>query len=83
MSFISANEKNYKRYNGPHGRFYPIQSNPFCTSKEIHTELNQVGYATTKRLLQQLIAENLITVEGRGKSTKYKPSNSYELLHPM
>lgn len=58
-----------------------IQSNPLCTSKEIHNELKHIGYATIKRLLQQLIAENLITVEGRGKSTKYKPSESYELLH--
>ena len=56
-----------------------INLNPLCSSKEIHEDLkNDFAYATIKRAIQFLLAENLITVSGRGKSTKYEISQAFE-----
>ncbi|HNS12867.1 MAG TPA: Fic family protein [Bacteroidia bacterium] len=61
-----------------------IESNPLCSSKEIHDGLGEkIGYATVKRILQKLLAENLITTAGKGKGTKYQISQAYNLLHPI
>ena len=61
-----------------------IKANPLLSSKEIHEGLKiDVGYATVKRVLQDLISENLIEYEGKGKATKYQLSAAYELLHPV
>lgn len=61
-----------------------IQANPSRSSKEIHSGLKEaVGYATVKRTLQDLISQNLVTVSGQGKGTKYQLSPAYELLHPI
>lgn len=61
-----------------------IQNNPERSSKEIHEGLNSdLGYATVKRILQNLIAENLILATGKGKATKYGISHAYELLLPI
>ena len=61
-----------------------IGSHPSCSSKEIHLGLGQEwGYATVKRALQVLIADQLIIAQGRGKGTKYIMSPSYELLMPI
>jgi len=61
-----------------------IKSNPFLSSKEIHTGLHiEIGYATVKRSLQRLISENLIIPSGKGKGTKYQISRAYELLRPI
>ena len=58
-----------------------INLNPLCSSKEIHEDLkNDFAYATIKRAIQLLLAENLITVSGKGKSTKYEISEAYELI---
>lgn len=58
-----------------------IKEHPLCSSKEINDGLeNNFGYATIKRTLQHLIAENLVTPIGRGKATKYKLSEAYELI---
>lgn len=58
-----------------------INLNPLCSSKEIHENLkNDFAYATIKRAIQLLLAENFITVSGRGKSTKYEISEAYELI---
>lgn len=58
-----------------------IHLNPLCSSKEIHEDLkNDFAYATIKRAIQLLLAENLITVSGKGKSTKYEISEAYELI---
>ena len=58
-----------------------INLNPLCSSKEIHEDLkNDFAYATIKRAIQFLLAENLIAVSGRGKSTKYKISQEFELI---
>lgn len=61
-----------------------IKANPQSSSKEIHTGLKEtISYPTIKRVLQKLISENLVAVNGQGKATKYQLSNAYELLHPV
>jgi Fic family protein len=61
-----------------------IKNNPFLSSKEIHegTEMG-VGYATVKRMLQQLVSEQLIQPIGKGRGTKYAISPCYELIYPI
>ena len=61
-----------------------IKQNPLSSSKQIDTGLdNTFGYATIKRTLQDLVAENFITISGRGKSTKYVVSQTYELIRKI
>lgn len=61
-----------------------IESNQSCSSKEIHDGLSEkIGYATIKRILQKLLSENLITITGRGKGTKYEISQVYNLFRPI
>lgn len=58
-----------------------IKKNPLSSSKQINDGLNNAsGYATVKRVLKNLVAENFITISGRGKSTKYEVSQTYELI---
>ena len=55
-----------------------------CSSKEIHDCLsNSVSYATTKRILTKLTAENLLITKGQGKGTKYLISPAYGLLQQI
>ena len=55
-----------------------------CSSKEIHDSLsNSVSYATTKRILTKLTAENLLITKGQGKGTKYLISPAYGLLQQI
>ncbi len=61
-----------------------IKIHPSLSSKEIHDGLQvEAGYATTKRVLDKLLSENLITISGRGKGTKYLIGPAYELLHSI
>ncbi|WP_295677097.1 Fic family protein [uncultured Mucilaginibacter sp.] len=61
-----------------------IIEHPLSSSKEVHDGLNgAIGYATAKRILNKLNAEQLISTEGKGKATKYLVSPSYELLYPI
>ena len=61
-----------------------IESNPLCSSKEIHDgQSEKIGYATVKRILQKLLSENLITITGKGKGTKYVISQAYNLLRSI
>jgi Fic family protein len=54
------------------------------SSKEIHDGLEHIiAYATVKRIIQFLIAEDLIIATGQGKSTRYEISKSYNLLSPI
>ena len=58
-----------------------IKKNPLSSSKQINDGLNNAsGYATVKRVLKNLVAENFIAISGRGKSTKYEVSQTYELI---
>ncbi len=61
-----------------------IKENPSSSSKEIHQGIKtQMGYATLKRVLAKLLAESLISTKGKGKSTKYEISTSFELFFPI
>lgn len=61
-----------------------IKLHPLQSSKEIYDGLNlKIGYATAKRVLNQLLSEQLITTKGKGKGTKYVISPAYELLYPV
>ena len=61
-----------------------VKSNPSSSSKKIHSGLNgQIGYSTIKRILVQLISEELITASGVGKGTRYEASPTYDLFRPI
>jgi Fic family protein len=61
-----------------------LKANPGSSSKQIHEGLGiTLGYATVKRLLQKLIAENVILATGQGKATRYQLNNIYTLLQPV
>ncbi len=61
-----------------------IKRNPSCSSKEIHESINEeLGYATVKRILQNLLEANLIVISGKGKGTKYKISPAYDLIRSI
>ena len=55
-----------------------------CSSKEIFDGiLASISYATLKRTLTKLIAENLLETKGKGKGTKYLISSAFELIQPI
>lgn len=55
-----------------------------ATSGEIHEGIGRIAsFATVKRILARLSAENLLMVKGAGKGTRYLISTLYELLHPV
>jgi Fic family protein len=61
-----------------------VIDHPQCSSKKIHESiLTSVSYATVKRILSKLTNDNLLTIEGKGKSTKYSISPAYKLLQPI
>lgn len=61
-----------------------IKKNQPVSSGEIYEKVSgSVSYATVKRMLSRLIEENLLTKRGRGKSTKYLISPTYEILYPV
>ena len=58
-----------------------IRNKKECSSKEIFDSLSiTVSYATVKRILTKLNAENLIETKGKGKGTKYLVSSAYETV---
>lgn len=61
-----------------------LKRNAGLSSKEVHDSISPgVSYATVKRILTKLVAENLLAIKGRGKGTKYLISTAYELLYPI
>ncbi len=61
-----------------------VKENPLSSSSEIHSGVGlDIGYATTKRVLANLVSEGLIAKEGQGRGTKYKISTAYELIFPI
>lgn len=61
-----------------------VISNPQCSSKDIYDGISiPISYATVKRILSKLTNDNLLTIEGKGKSTKYSISSAYRLLQPI
>jgi Fic family protein len=61
-----------------------LKANPGVSSKEIYDQIDTTsGYATVKRILQDLVKKQLITSTGQGKGTKYLLSREYSVLHPV
>ncbi|MCX6182083.1 MAG: Fic family protein [Bacteroidetes bacterium] len=61
-----------------------IKENPNSSSSEIHEVLkNKLSYATVKRSLQQLSAQKLLSISGKGRGTKYFISEAYDILRPI
>ncbi len=55
-----------------------------CSSKEVFESIStSISYATVKRILTKLVSENLVTIKGKGKGTKYLLSPVYELLQAI
>ncbi len=60
-----------------------LKKNQDLSSKQIHEQvLSNNSYATTKRILQQLIAQNYIVSSGNSKATKYNLSPAYMVISP-
>ena len=54
------------------------------SSRQIYEGLEpEMGYATVKRALADLLSERLLVSVGKGRSTKYQLSPEYELLYPI
>jgi prophage maintenance system killer protein/DNA-binding IscR family transcriptional regulator len=54
------------------------------SSKEILDQVDLgVSYATLKRILAKLIANNYLVASGKGKGTKYTISTVYEVIHAV
>lgn len=61
-----------------------VQCNPNSSSKEIFENCEiDFSFPTLKRVLNQLVTENLIETIGKGKSSKYKVSKTYNLFAPI
>jgi Fic family protein len=58
-----------------------ISENPGCSSKEILNGIDSsIAYATLKRALKVLVAENVIRTKGKGKGTKYELSPVFNII---
>ena len=61
-----------------------ITENNSISTKEIFQSLNnEVSVATLKRTLLQLVKKQLIVANGKGKSTTYSLSKSYQILNTI
>lgn len=61
-----------------------ITENSPISTKDILQHLdNEVSIATLKRVLQHLVRKQLIVSVGKGKSTTYALSKSYQILHTI
>ena len=61
-----------------------IKQHPESSSKVIYEGISSgLSYATVKRILSKLIADNLVITDGKGKSTKYLLSPAYKLFYPI
>lgn len=61
-----------------------IKSNPSLSSSEIYTQSKlDISYATVKRLITNLIMQNLLLPIGKGRGTKYIISPVYNLFYPI
>jgi Fic family protein len=55
-----------------------------CSSKEIFNGISEsFSYATLKRILTDLKANDYLLTNGKGKGTKYLLSPAYELIYPI
>lgn len=61
-----------------------IKNNPYCSSADVFEKANvSLGLATIKRILAQNVVLNYLEVIGKGKNTRYKVSDYFQLLYPI
>jgi Fic family protein len=61
-----------------------LKENPLSSSKEIFDGIDfKPSYATVKRILTQLLSDNLVIQEGVGKASKYACSPHFQLFYPI
>jgi Fic family protein len=61
-----------------------LKDHPLSSSKEIFEGIDSNrSYATVKRLLTQLLTDNLVTQDGTGKASKYSCSPHFQLFYPI
>jgi Fic family protein len=61
-----------------------LKKNPSSSSSEVFEGLAKgLSYATLKRILARLREQNLVSVTGAGKATRYVLSPSFHLLEPI
>ena len=61
-----------------------IIQNPNCSSTTIFEQLPvSLGLATLKRILKKNSELNYIVADGKGKNTRYRISDYYQLLYPI
>jgi Fic family protein len=61
-----------------------VMSDPCCSSTAIFTAFERkYSLATVKRILQQLVAEEIIAKTGSSKNTRYHIPGSYQILHTV
>ena len=61
-----------------------LKLNPEKSARDLHKDLNlEISYATLKRVVNKLVADNYISVSGTRKGTKLKLSQGFEVLNPI
>ncbi len=61
-----------------------LKFNPEKSARDLHKDLNlEISYATLKRVVNKLVADNYISVSGTKKGTKLKLSQGFEVLNPI
>ncbi|MGX5820917.1 Fic family protein [Chitinophaga lutea] len=61
-----------------------LANHPGLSSREVFDQTGtSFAYATIKRTLNQLLDDGLIISEGRGRGTKYRLSEGYEVIAPV
>jgi Fic family protein len=61
-----------------------LKENPLSSSKEVFDGISSgTSYASLKRIISQLLTENLIIINGNGKATKYSISPAFKILFPI
>jgi len=55
-----------------------------CSSREVFKEVSSgISYATVKRIISRLAADNLLSTTGNKRGTKYSISPAYGILQPI
>ncbi len=61
-----------------------VNANPYSSSSQIHHSVKLgVELITIKRILSKLVAQNLLSIQGKGRATKYVLSKEYNLIKPI
>ncbi len=61
-----------------------LKAQPRSSSKEIFEGIDsKLSYSTVKRLLTQLMKDDLVILEGTGKASKYSCSPHFQLFYPI